>query len=244
METGMSLGDSTDDYNYHSPFMMCSSYEETHKTIPKVLSTEEWSTMIMHEYFHGYQYKHKPYMDYYEKEIVQIQPDSLIAIYTNNDWFKKAIDEENQLLNKALHENDRMSTRKLIADFFTVRNKRRNETFEKLKLDISKYEQCYETMEGTARYIEFSLYNLFSTKRADDKLLKSDTSFKSFEKFRKYDIKQDEWLYQTEKTTYFYATGFNLARLLDQLKIEYKSRLFKEGKITLEEILLEKQNGS
>jgi hypothetical protein len=243
METGMKLGDPTDDYNYHSPFMMCSSYEETYKTIPNVLSTEEWTTMIMHEYFHGYQYKHKPYIDHYEKEIVQIQPDSLIAIYKNNNWFKKSIDEENQLLIKALNENDTMNTRRLIADFFTLRNKRRNEAFAKLKFDISKYEKCYETMEGTARYIEYSLYNFFSTKRPDYKLLKSDTSYKSFAKFRKYDIKHDNWLYQTEKTTYFYAIGFNLARLLDKLKIEYKSRLFKEGKISMEDILLEKQNG-
>lgn len=242
METGMTLGDPTNNYNYHSPFMMCSSYEETYKTIPNVLSTEEWTTMIMHEYFHGFQYKHQPYMDYYEKEIVQIQPDSLVAIYTNNNWFKKSIDKENQLLIKAINENDPQNTRKLIADFFTLRNKRRNEGLVKLKLDISKYEKCYETMEGTARYIEYSLYHLFSTKKPDPKLLKSDTSFKSFQKFRKYTINQDEWLYQTEKTTYFYAIGFNLARLLDKLKIEYKSRLFKEGKITLEDILLEKQN--
>jgi hypothetical protein len=59
--------------------MMCSSFEETVKTIPDVGSTDEWTTMIIHEYFHGFQYKHKPYMDYYEKEIVQIQPDSLSA---------------------------------------------------------------------------------------------------------------------------------------------------------------------
>lgn len=243
METGLTLGDPTEEYNYHSPFMMCSSYEETYKTIPKVLSTEEWTTMIMHEYFHGYQYKHKTYIDYYENEIVQIQPGSLVEIYKNNSWFKKSIDEENQLLIKALKENNSLNTRKLIADFFALRNKRRNEGIAKLKLDISKYEKCYETMEGTARYVEYSLYNLFSTKRPDSKLLKSDRSFKSFDKFRKYDIKQDEWLYQTEKTTYFYATGFNLARLLDKLKIEYKSRLFKEGKISMEDLLLEQQNG-
>jgi hypothetical protein len=45
----------------------------------------------------------------------------------------------------------------------------------------------------------------------------------------------------TDKTTYFYATGFNMARLLDKLGIEYKSRLFKDGKISLEDILREQQ---
>ncbi len=244
METGMTLGDPTDDYNYHSPFMMCSSYEETYKTIPEVLSTEEWTTMIMHEYFHGYQYKHKPYIDYYEKEIVQIQPDSLIAIYKNNTWFKNSIDMENELLLNAIKETDSIKIVNIIKDFFALRTQRRKTVLSKMKFDISKYERCYETMEGTARYIEYSLYKLYTSRQPDDKLLKSDTSFRSFEKFRNYDLTKDEWLYKTEKTTYFYAVGFNTARLLDKLKIEYKSRLFKEGKITMEDILLEKQNGS
>ena len=38
METGMTLGTPTDEYNYHSPFMKCSSYEEVFKIIPMVLS--------------------------------------------------------------------------------------------------------------------------------------------------------------------------------------------------------------
>jgi hypothetical protein len=240
METGMTLGDPTDKYNYHSPFMMCSSYEETFKKIPSIGSTDEWITMVMHEYFHGYQYKHKSYIEYYENEIVQIQPDSLVAIYKNNDWFKKSIDEENQLLLKALGEKDNISTKKIIKDFFSLRNKRRSEVFAKLNVDISKYEKCYETMEGTARYIEFSLYDLFSKKRPNPQLLKSDTSYKSFQKFRNYNINKDKWLYESEMTTYFYATGFNMARVLDKLKIDYKSRLFKEGKVTMEDILLEK----
>lgn len=87
------------------------------------------------------------------------------------------------------------------------------------------------------------LIYLTDTRRPDYQLLKSDTSFKSFEKFRNYDLEKDKWLYLTGNTTYFYATGF-MARLLDKLKIEYKSRLFKQGQITLEDILNEKRNNS
>lgn len=237
METEITLGDPTDEYNYHAPFMKCSSYEEVHKAIPKVHSTEQWVTMLMHEYFHGYQYKHKAFVAYYEKEIALIGEDSLKSIYKNNSWFKQSIDEENRLLLKAINENDRISRKKTIAHFFSLRKKRRKEVLAKLKLDISKYEQCYETTEGTARYIEYSLYTLFSTRKPDYKLLQSDPSFKSFDQFRNYNIQNDEWLYLTEKTAYFYATGFNLVRLLDQLKIEYKSKLFKQGATTLEDLL-------
>ena len=244
METGMTLGDPTDEYNYHSPFMKCSSYEEVFKTIPKVLSTEEWTTMIMHEYFHGFQYKHKSYINFYEKNIVQIQPDSLTSIYKNNQWFKTSIDNENQFLLKAIAEKDSSKTKQLIDSFFDLRTQRRKAVSEKLKLNIGQYEKCYETMEGTARYIEFSLYNNYATRRPSYKLLQSDTSFKSFNKFRKYNIEQDKWLYLTEKTIYFYAIGFNMARLLDKLNIDYKSRLFNEGKLTLEDILNAQQKNN
>jgi hypothetical protein len=151
---------------------------------------------------------------------------------------------ENELLLNAIKETDSIKIVNIIKDFFALRTQRRKTVLSKMKFDISKYEKCYETMEGTARYIEYSLYKLYTSRQPDDKLLKSDTSFRSFEKFRNYDLTKDEWLYKTEKTTYFYAVGFNTARLLDKLKIEYKSRLFKEGKITMEDILLEKQNGS
>ena len=245
METGLTLGTPTEEYNYHSPFMKCSSYEEVFKTIPKVLSTEEWVTMIMHEYFHGFQYKHQTYMDYYEKNIVQIQPDSLTTIYKNNSWFKTSIDRENNLLLKAINETDNTKTEQFIKSFFEVRIQRRTKTKKKIKLDIINYEKCYETMEGTARYVEYSLYKKFSTIRPDYKLLKSDTSFKSFKKFRNYKIENDKWLYLTEKTTYFYAVGFNMARLLDKLKIEYKTKLFNEGGLSLEDILINrKPNGN
>jgi hypothetical protein len=244
LETRLTLGTPTEQYDYHSPFMKCSSYEEVFKKIPNVLSTEEWVTMIIHEYFHGFQYKHQAYIDNYEKNIIQIQPDSLTNIYNSNSWFKNSIDKENETLLTAINEPDTLKTQQLIDAFFKIRNQRRIETKQRIKLDISNYEKCYETLEGTARYVEFSLYNKFSTSRPDYKLLKSDPSFKSFKKFRNYKIENDKWLYLTEKTTYFYAVGFNMARLLDKLKIEYKTKLFNQGELSLEDILINRKNGS
>lgn len=242
METGLTLGDPTDAYNYHSPFMKCSSYEEVFKTIPSVQSTEEWTTMIMHEYFHGFQYKHSSYISYYEQNIVQIQPDSLAAMYSHYKWFKKSIDKENQILLQAITEKDSVQTMRLVDSFFIARSQRRALVAKQLQLNLAPYEKCYETMEGTARYIEYALYSNFSSRPSDEALLKSDTCFKSFSKFKNYDIAQDKWLYLTEKTTYFYAIGFNMARLLDKLHVEYKSKLFKNGQLSLEDILLDKLN--
>lgn len=50
-------------------------------------------------------------------------------------------------------------------------------------------------------------------------------------------FRQDQWLYRSDRTTYFYATGFNMVRLLDTLNIKYKTRLFNEGGLSLEKLL-------
>jgi hypothetical protein len=47
-------------------------------------------------------------------------------------------------------------------------------------------------------------------------------------------IDKDKWLYLSNKTNYLYATGFNLVRVLDKLKINYKARLFNEVGLSLE----------
>lgn len=237
MSTGIIFGDSTADYNYRAPFMNSSSFEITRKAIPDIYSTEQWATMIIHEYFHGFQYKHAAFLDYFEKNVVNIPADSLKKIYKSNKWFKESIDKENDILLAAINSNDNNEIKKFIDTFFQLREQRRLLTKQRLSFDIRTIEKTYETMEGTARYVEYNLYSIFATKRPDSKLIKSDTSYQSYNYFRKFKIENDQWLYQTRKTTYFYATGFNIARLLDKLKIEYKLRLFNESDLSLEEIL-------
>ncbi len=56
---------------------------------------------------------------------------------------------------------------------------------------MATYEKHYETMEGTARYVEYKLCSIFATRRPDNKLLGSDTSFKSFNKFRNFNLEPD-----------------------------------------------------
>jgi hypothetical protein len=92
-------------------------------------------------------------------------------------------------------------------------------------------------MEGTARYAEYSLYGHFARKNPDGKLVKSDTAYHSYQYFRNHNIEKDKWLYLSDRTRYFYATGFNLVRLFEKLHIDYQSRLFNEGGLSLEQIL-------
>jgi hypothetical protein len=117
-----------------------------------------------------------------------------------------------------------------------LRSLRRKKTQEILNIDIQPIEDIYETMEGTARYVEYRAYDKFSTKQTDRILIKSDTLYHSYTYFHNFNLAEAQWLYKTGKN-YFYATGFNIVRLLDKLGIEYKSILFNEGEMSLEEIL-------
>jgi hypothetical protein len=237
MEVSVSF-DSVEDYTYKSPFMKCSSVEITNKLIPDVPCTEVWATMILHEYFHGFQFKHPKFFDYFSATSAYISPDTLRNIYSHNKWFKESVNKENELLLSALISKDSVKTASLINLFFQLREQRRNNTKQLTNFDIKPIENIYETMEGTARYVEYNLYNKFPTKQSTTKLMKSDTFYGSYAYFDNFNFEEAQWLYKTGRD-YFYATGFNITRLLDKLKIEYKSRLFKEGGISLEEILKE-----
>lgn len=235
METSSSYGESIDLVLQPNPIMNCSSLEVTAKKIPETTSTEYWATMVIHEYFHGFQYNHKPFLDEFLK-VAAISEDSLALICKNNSWVKLKILNENTLLLKAIQAKNQIETNKYIDSFFVSRKERRLDIQQKLKVDITDCEKIYETMEGTARYIEYCLQVAYATKIPDKNLLQFDSQYKSYKVFENYTMEKDSYLY-TASNRYFYATGFNILRLLDKLNIEYKLRLFNEKNLSLDELL-------
>ncbi len=236
METGFGIDESMDKIIQPIPIMYCSSREITSKKIPGSASTEYWVTMIVHEYFHGFQFKHKPYTNNVLEKTSSVTEDSLSKVFKNNTWFQEKIKEENDFLLKAIKSKNQSETENYIDSFFSSRKERRLETKSRLNFEINDCEKIYETMEGTARYIEYNLQIEYATKKPDERLMSVDTAYHSYQIFQNYKIENDPWLYTPGKR-YFYATGFNIVRLLDKLHIDYKSRLFKDGNLSLDEIL-------
>ncbi|MBD1397852.1 hypothetical protein H9Q13_11810 [Pontibacter sp. JH31] len=237
MAVNFTLGDSSA-YDNYVPFMHCSGFEETRDVIEDVESVEVWVTMVVHEYFHGFQFQHKDYLERFGNHAASSQKSKLKELYKEHAWFKTAVDKENELLLQALASDDRNEIRELIAAFFKERETRRDEAKRKLDLDIGTVESTYETLEGTARYVEQKLYEKFSQKLPDAKLQQTDSAYHAYHAFKGYKLEKDQWLYLTPKSgVYFYATGFNMTRLFDKLHIGYKDRLFKESHLSLEDIL-------
>ena len=232
MSTGMELLDTTV-FNYKAPFMFCSSPEATKKVIPDLSSTEEWAAMVLHEYFHGFQFRHAPLLDHYQKKVLPVSADSLNRIYRKNDLYRKLTNEENEMLLQAINSPDITTAKKYLERFWSKRKEKWDFCYEKLNYDISKfrvYEEFYEQLEGTARYVEFQLLNGFRTLSPDRDLQKVDTFYTGNKHFKDFQLEQNKWLYETSRSAnYMYATGFNMARLLDKLKRPYKEQLFSSG---------------
>ena len=236
MHVSVFFGDEKfDNFDYKSPYVRSSSPEITQNFVPDVPSIETWATMVMHEYFHGFQFQHNQYLDYIEKNIALMSQDTLQSIYIQNDWYKESVDKENDILLSAIESADTIQIRELIKNFFILREHRRRDTKDRLNTDIIVTEELFETMEGTARYVEFNLYNVLSTKKPDIEMIESDTLYRSYEHFKEFNLEENEWLYRTH-SMYYYAIGFNILRLLDKLGVEYKQTLFDDN-TSVEKIL-------
>ena len=196
--------DEESNIDYRTPFMRCSSLEQTSKTIPDVTSVNEWATMVMHEYFHGFQFKNDGFLDIYEAITDAVLPDTLPVLAACHDWYGESIARENDLLLTAIDASDNEALRGYVQSFFKLRDERRERVKKELGIDIAALEQLYETMEGSARYIEYCLYRHFGN----------------------FNLSDAKWLY-TVGRKYYYATGFNLLRISDKLEIDYKHGIFK-----------------
>lgn len=237
MVTGMDVEDQSS-FDYLMPFIYSSSPVETRKTVPDVQSTEEWASMILHEYFHGFQFRHKPLTDYYKQAINPVQADSLKKIYRRCGWFQELVDQENNLLLKALATNNTDSLKHYLSKFNSVRQGRRSLYQQFYNMDFAPYEEYYEKIEGSARYLEARLLNTYQVLPPYPKLLSSDTAYKAHLEYKGFSEEQESWLIMSEKSAnYVYATGFNQLRLLDKLGIDYKAILFTKPEISLYSLL-------
>lgn len=201
----VTFSDEEDKIDYRTPVMRCSSLEQTSKTIPDVTTVREWVTMVMHEYFHGFQFKQDGFFDAYEKTFTACPQDTLSTLQAQHEWYRESILQENELLLKAIGEIDLDKAKAHVREFFELRDGRRHRMKKEQKIDIVAAEQFMEIMEGSARYIEYQLYEYFGD----------------------FSLVDAKWLYTVGKN-YYYATGFNLLRLLEKLEIEYRSYIFKD----------------
>ncbi|WP_426669748.1 hypothetical protein ACPPVU_00610 [Mucilaginibacter sp. McL0603] len=220
---------------YQHPVMMCSDYETTHQTQQDVNDLQTWATMVMHEYFHGFQFRHKAFIRY-ANDSITVSNSRLQSYYDNYAWFKQSIEKENSLLLACLNTSDNHQVEKLFKRFKYLREHRRKYFSALMKFNLGPQEDFLEKMEGSSRYIEFKLYKTFSKIPRNKRLERIDTAYKK-NIYRNFNLKQKSWMYQSNSIRYFYSTGFNMIRLMDKLNISYKENFFDDNNLTPYQIL-------
>jgi hypothetical protein len=184
----------------------------------------DWGTIYIHEIFHLFQGPKwsKSLIDKDENinsEVVQKLKSDIQNI--------KLIIKEQKIIRTALLKLD-FSNNKDVKKTCNNLKKQRRVRYNYIKKKFSnaiKNEQFYETLEGTARYIEkhIDLYSINdSTKR---KFINKDL----LEYLDKHGIKTYYYmLHQIELgENYYYETGFGLSLLLDKLNPNWKDKAFK-----------------
>ena len=223
METAVEAVDSAVFY-YQNPVAMASSYEESKKTMEDISSLQQWASMIIHEYFHGYQFQHAHMLRYSNDSIV-MRGSELQGLYRTHTWFSESVIRENGLLLAALKANYKKERDSVLLKFIELREDRRNRTDSLLKSRFSSQEDFYEKTEGSAKYVELSLLEHLKQFPANTYLSKQDTAYKA-RAYQEFKLSDQPWLYDTSSANYFYSTGYNLLKVLDRLGIPFKKNFF------------------
>jgi hypothetical protein len=234
MLTTINFGPDTSLYDYNAPYMKCNSREELIQVTPFKPDTRGWVNIIMHEFFHGFQFLHNDYRQLVAQNnlIYSAMRDPLQNLFDSEVWYRDLAGLENELLLKANRSTDRKQSDSLVIAFFKTRNERRSRIQANPDYNIAFVEKTYETMEGCARFIESRFISVYIK---DKRLAAIDSAFKYK---RNANIQSDiDSLGMITTGDYYYATGYNIVRLLKKWNIPFTSILFKQPTATLEDIL-------
>lgn len=238
MENKMDFTNKNSPY-YYNPVMLCSNVEKAKEVAP-VKHTEEWIQLVMHEYFHGFQFHHPKTIAYFA-DSVRLHTDSLNKLYLNETWFSDAIKNENKLLlDAAGHTGDSMLY--YTNQFIQSRLERRKAFMQRYGYSIAAAEDFWEKTEGTARYLEYYTGYAFMDMKSTSNN-SCDSLFNYFQDYETASIDTSRWFRERTEImpAYYYVTGFNMCRLMDKLRVEYKNKLFENAGITLFGLLCERK---
>lgn len=221
---------------YNNPVQQFLSPEQTAQYIPYIESTEFWTTLVIHEMFHHFQYNHEGFMAYSKASIAGLPIDirNLQALANEDSLYYASIRNENTALLQALAASDIDSLHSHAQKFMQWR-KQRIESYQVDYPDLEKVENYYFIQEGSARYMEYLCIQELAALAKEEKpmAIADDPYFQNYQGFEEVGLESENfsWLSYEHPSTYHYALGFNLMRLLDRLEVPYhESLLHNPGK--------------
>lgn len=210
--------------SYKRNVLFFESFDLTNKLIG-IEDLQDWSIMVIHELFHGYQRSIPEFKSYYSQLKIPGGPDQFLGRYYKElPWFKESVHLENETLKSIWIDGaDLKSSLKKYDSLRSIRIKRIEDTFG---VDIREVEDYEIFMEGHARYFESLCKRYLSERISDTSMLNEKDQTLITNMFEGYDIKKDKSLYDLYNSRYYYQLGYNISMILEKYYPEYKESIY------------------
>ncbi len=223
--TSYSNTDSTALY-YQENVLFFQSFDLTNKMIG-ITDLQDWSIMVIHELFHGYQMGIPEFKAYYNQLEIPGGPDEFLARYHKElDWYKESIHDENEHL-KAIWINDAEIDENL-RKYDSLRAARIEKIKNDFGVDIRKVEDYEILLEGHARYFESLCKRYLAENNPETSMLNEEDLNLISTMFEGYDVKKDKGLYDIYNDRYYYQLGYNISMILEKFLPEYRESIYVE----------------
>lgn len=217
-------------FSYKQPVLYFQSYELTKKFLQgDLVDLQDWSIMVMHELFHGYQWS-IPELRAKSKTMQKHMPggpDKFLGSYHQDlEWFRESVKKENDLL-KAIWI-DGADLIQNLNKYDSLRNQRMERIKREYDVDIRPAEDYEITIEGNARYFESLAKRYLSKNRPDASFLTKKDKENIKDMFKGYDVAKDKNLFDIYNDRYYYQIGYNISMILEKYGVDYKESIYTE----------------
>ena len=212
--------------SYQANVLFFQSFDLTNKLIG-VEDLQDWSIMVIHELFHGYQVQIPEFKAYRFQLEMPGGPDAFLAKYHKElEWYRESIKKENELLKSIWIEDADLKSN--LTKYDSIRALRIDRIKNEYEVDIREAEDYEILIEGHARYFE-SLCKRYLSKHAPNAsmLLEDDLGLISG-MFKGYEVKKDKNLSNIYNDRYYYPLGYNISMILEKYLPEYKETIYTE----------------
>ena len=212
---------------YQENVLFFQSFDLTKKLIG-VTDLQDWSIMVIHELFHGYQRKIPQFKAHYTQLEIPGGPDEYLGRYHKElEWYRESVYKENELL-KSIWINDAAVVDNL-RKYDSLRTLRIDRIMDEHGINIREVEDYEILIEGHARYFEsLCKRHLAKSKPSTAMLSKEDFNFIS-NMYEGYSVKKDKGLYDIYNDRYYYQLGYNISMILEKFLPNYKETIYTEN---------------
>lgn len=209
---------------YRENVLFFQSFDLTKKLIG-LNDLQDWSIMVIHELFHGYQRSVPEFKDYSITLEIPGGPDEFLAKYHRDlDWYKKSVHQENELLKSIwIDSADLYAT---LSKYDSLRTSRIEKIKELYGVDIREVEDYEILTEGHARYFESLCKRFLAQGDTDTSMLTEEELPFITNMFEGYEIKKDKGLYDIYNDRYYYPLGYNISMILEKYLPEYRETIY------------------